>query len=114
MTDLPSNVRWQLWIVAFGFYAVAGYYHRQPASPPLNGKKLGRALFMHVVIVSYVLTVAVMLLPAAGVWTKWGCAISSSPLSCCLPPGFAVLRDGEYAGSARVMARVLQGVGPEP
>lgn len=20
MTDLPSNVRWQLWIVAFGFF----------------------------------------------------------------------------------------------
>lgn len=65
MTDLPDSTRWQLWIVAFGFYAVAGHHHRKHR-PSLNGAKPRESpLHMHMVIVSYVLTVAVML-PASG------------------------------------------------
>lgn len=65
MTELPDSTRWQLWIVAFGFYAVAGYHHRQHCAA-LYGEKPGEnPLHMHMVVVSYVLTVAVML-PASG------------------------------------------------
>ena len=56
-------------------------------------------LHMHMVIVSYVLTVAVMLLPAAGWRTKWGAQYLLHRYRA-VYRGFAVLRDGEYAGSA--------------
>jgi DHA2 family multidrug resistance protein-like MFS transporter len=65
MTELPKNVRWQLWIVAFGFFMqsldttivnTALLYGEKPGESPLH---------MHMVIVAYVLTVAVML-PASG------------------------------------------------
>ncbi|STI64755.1 putative multidrug resistance protein [Escherichia coli] len=66
MTDLPD--KHPLAIVDCGFrllYAVAGHHHRKHALPSM-AQSLGESpLHMHMVIVSYVLTVAVML-PASG------------------------------------------------
>ncbi|XNM78844.1 MFS transporter [Escherichia coli] len=65
---------------------------------------------MHMVIVSYVLTVAVMLPPAAGWRTKSACAIFSLPPWCLLLFGslFCAL-----SGTLNelLLARALQGVG---
>ncbi|MDI7506486.1 MFS transporter, partial [Cronobacter dublinensis] len=66
MTDLPQNVRWQLWIVAFGFFMQALDTTIVNTALPSMAASLGESpLRMHMVIVSYVLTVAVML-PASG------------------------------------------------
>ncbi len=66
MTDLPSNVRWQLWIVAFGFFMQSLDTTIVNTALPSMAKSLGESpLHMHMVIVAYVLTVAVML-PASG------------------------------------------------
>jgi DHA2 family multidrug resistance protein-like MFS transporter len=66
MTDLPGNVRWQLWIVAFGFFMQALDTTIVNTALPSMAASLGESpLHMHMVIVSYVLTVAVML-PASG------------------------------------------------
>jgi DHA2 family multidrug resistance protein-like MFS transporter len=84
MTDLPANVRWQLWIVAFGFFMQS--LDTTIVNTALDGQKSGESpLHMHMVIVSYVLTVAVML-PASG-WLadKVGVRNIFSPPSCCLP-----------------------------
>ncbi|MGO3911081.1 MFS transporter [Huaxiibacter chinensis] len=66
MTDLPGNVRWQLWIVAFGFFMQSLDTTIVNTALPSMAASLGESpLHMHMVIVSYVLTVAVML-PASG------------------------------------------------
>ena len=66
MTDLPANVRWQLWIVAFGFFMQSLDTTIVNTALPSMAKSLGESpLHMHMVIVAYVLTVAVML-PASG------------------------------------------------
>lgn len=66
MNDLPSSVRWQLWIVAFGFFMQALDTTIVNTALPSMAKSLGVSpLQMHSVVVSYVLTVAVML-PASG------------------------------------------------
>ncbi len=66
MTDLPANVRWQLWIVAFGFFMQALDTTIVNTALPSMAQSLGESpLHMHMVIVAYVLTVAVML-PASG------------------------------------------------
>ncbi|WP_044867901.1 MFS transporter, partial [Enterobacter ludwigii] len=66
MTDLPRHVRWQLWIVAFGFFMQSLDTTIVNTALPSMAKSLGESpLHMHMVIVSYVLTVAVML-PASG------------------------------------------------
>ena len=66
MTDLPNNVRWQLWIVAFGFFMQSLDTTIVNTALPSMAKSLGESpLHMHMVIVAYVLTVAVML-PASG------------------------------------------------
>lgn len=66
MADLPNNVRWQLWIVAFGFFMQSLDTTIVNTALPSMAKSLGESpLHMHMVIVSYVLTVAVML-PASG------------------------------------------------
>ena len=71
MTDLPSNVRWQLWIVAFGFFMQSLDTTIVNTALPSMAKSLGESpLHMHMVMVAYALTVAVMLPPL-----------------CCLPPG---------------------------
>ncbi|MEG9449002.1 MAG: multidrug transporter subunit MdtD, partial [Klebsiella quasipneumoniae] len=66
MTDLPASVRWQLWIVAFGFFMQSLDTTIVNTALPSMAKSLEESpLHMHMIIVSYVLTVAVML-PASG------------------------------------------------
>ncbi|WP_318364000.1 multidrug transporter subunit MdtD [Enterobacter sp.] len=66
MTDLSRNVRWQLWIVAVGFFMQALDTTIVNTALPSMAQSLGESpLHMHMVIVAYVLTVAVML-PASG------------------------------------------------
>ncbi len=67
MTDLPASVRWQLlWIVAFGFFMQSLDTTIVNTALLSMAKSLGESpLHMHMIIVSYVLTVAVML-PASG------------------------------------------------
>ena len=81
MTDLPDSTRWQLWIVAFGFFMQSLDTTIVNTALPSMAQSLGESpLHMHMVIVSYVLTVAVML-PARG---RVGGPIFSLPPSCCL------------------------------
>lgn len=71
MTDLPDSTRWQLWIVAFGFFMQSLDTTIVNTALPSMAQSLGESpLHMHMVIVSYVLTVAVML-PASG-WLLLG------------------------------------------
>src|SRR5690606_17412509 len=66
MTDLSRNVRWQLWIVAVGFFMQSLDTTIVNTALPSMAKSLGESpLHMHMVFVAYVLTVAVML-PASG------------------------------------------------
>ncbi|ENA4998371.1 MFS transporter [Escherichia albertii] len=66
MTELPDSTRWQLWIVAFGFFMQSLDTTIVNTALPSMAQSLGESpLHMHMVIVSYVLTVAVML-PASG------------------------------------------------
>ena len=66
MTELPASVRWQLWIVAFGFFMQSLDTTIVNTALPSMAASLGESpLHMHSVIVAYVLTVAVML-PASG------------------------------------------------
>lgn len=83
-TPLPASVRWQLWIVAFGFFMQALDTTIVNTALPSMARSLGEnPLHMHSVIVAYVLTVAVML-PASGwladkVGVKW---VFFQPLCC--------------------------------
>ncbi|AIA25312.1 multidrug transporter subunit MdtD [Kosakonia sacchari] len=66
MNELPKNIRWQLWIVAFGFFMQSLDTTIVNTALPSMAKSLGESpLHMHMVVVAYVLTVAVML-PASG------------------------------------------------
>ncbi|MBV5094156.1 multidrug transporter subunit MdtD [Tenebrionicola larvae] len=66
MNAFPNTVRWQLWIVAFGFFMQSLDTTIVNTALPAMAQSLGESpLHMHRVIVSYVLTVAVML-PASG------------------------------------------------
>ncbi|CRY55247.1 multidrug efflux system protein MdtE [Yersinia intermedia] len=73
---MASNIRWQLWIVAFGFFMQTLDTTIVNTALPSMAASLGEnPLRMQSVIVSYVLTVAVML-PASGwladrVGVKW-------------------------------------------
>jgi len=75
MTDLPDSTRWQLWIVAFGFFMQSLDTTIVNTALPSMAQSLGESpLHMHMVIVSYVLTVALLLfvgipLPGTGAWT---------------------------------------------
>ena len=81
MTDLPASVRWQLWIVAFGFFMQSLDTTIVNTALPSMAKSLGESpLHMHMIIVSYVLTVAVML-PASG-WLADRVGIRRVHLSC--------------------------------
>ncbi|HGC6389923.1 TPA: MFS transporter [Cronobacter dublinensis] len=111
MTDLPQNVRWQLWIVAFGFFMQALDTTIVNTALPSMAASLGESpLRMHMVIVSYVLTVAVML-PASGwladrvgVRNIFFCAIVLFTLGSLFCAWSSTLDE-------LVAARVLQGVG---
>jgi len=111
MNELPRNIRWQLWIVAFGFFMQSLDTTIVNTALPSMAKSLGESpLHMHMVVVSYVLTVAVML-PASGwladrvgVRNVFFAAIvlfTSGSLFCAQSSTLDQL----------VMARVLQGVG---
>lgn len=111
MTELPASVRWQLWIVAFGFFMQSLDTTIVNTALPSMAASLGESpLHMHMVIVSYVLTVAVML-PASG-WLADRVGVrnifftaivlfTAGSLFCSLAGTLNEL----------VMARVLQGVG---
>lgn len=111
MTELPASVRWQLWIVAFGFFMQSLDTTIVNTALPSMAASLGESpLHMHMVVVSYVLTVAVML-PASG-WLADRVGVrnifftaivlfTAGSLFCSLAGTLNEL----------VMARVLQGVG---
>ncbi|MEE3652956.1 MULTISPECIES: MFS transporter [unclassified Brenneria] len=66
MLTQPASVRWQLWIVAFGFFMqTLDTTIVNTALPSMAASLNENPLHMHSVIVSYVLTVAIML-PASG------------------------------------------------
>ncbi|HCM9563703.1 TPA: multidrug transporter subunit MdtD [Enterobacter hormaechei subsp. steigerwaltii] len=111
MTDLPSNVRWQLWIVAFGFFMQSLGTTIVNTALPSMAKSLGESpLHMHMVIVAYVLTVAVML-PASG-WLADKVGVRNIFFT-----AIVLFTTGSlFCAQANtldqlVMARVLQGVG---
>ncbi|EPQ0973788.1 MFS transporter [Citrobacter farmeri] len=111
MTELPNSTRWQLWIVAFGFFMQSLDTTIVNTALPSMAKSLGESpLHMHMVVVSYVLTVAVML-PASGwladkigVRNIFFTAIVLFTLGSLFCAGSSTLNE-------LVMARVLQGVG---
>lgn len=111
MTELPNSTRWQLWIVAFGFFMQSLDTTIVNTALPSMATSLGESpLHMHRVIVSYVLTVAVML-PASGwladrvgVRNIFFTAITLFTLGSLFCAWSTTLNE-------LVMARVLQGVG---
>ncbi|MES0237604.1 MFS transporter [Citrobacter sedlakii] len=111
MTELPNSTRWQLWIVAFGFFMQSLDTTIVNTALPSMATSLGESpLHMHRVIVSYVLTVAVML-PASGwladrvgVRNIFFTAITLFTLGSLFCAWSSTLNE-------LVMARVLQGVG---
>ena len=111
MTDLPASVRWQLWIVAFGFFMQSLDTTIVNTALPSMAKSLGESpLHMHMIIVSYVLTVAVML-PASG-WLADRVGVRNIFFT-----AIVLFTAGSlFCAQANtldqlVMARVLQGVG---
>lgn len=108
---LPPSVRWQLWIVAFGFFMQALDTTIVNTALPSMAVSLGEnPLHMHSVVVAYVLTVAVML-PASGwladrIGVKWVffSAIVLFTLGSLLCAQSSSLQE-------LVMSRVVQGVG---
>lgn len=111
MTELPDSTRWQLWIVAFGFFMQSLDTTIVNTALPSMAKSLGESpLHMHMVVVSYVLTVAVML-PASG-WLADKIGVRNIFFSAIV---LFTLGSLFCAGSNTldelVMARVLQGIG---
>ncbi|MTD42669.1 MFS transporter [Erwinia sp. CPCC 100877] len=111
MNGLPNTVRWQLWIVAFGFFMQTLDTTIVNTALPAMAQSLGEnPLRMHMVIVSYVLTVAIML-PASG-WLADRVGVRNiffsaiaiftlGSLLCALAPTLNTL----------LMARAVQGIG---
>lgn len=111
MTELPNNVRWQLWIVAFGFFMQTLDTTIVNTALPSMARSLGEdPLHMHMVIVSYVLTVAVML-PASG-WLADRIGVRNIFFSAIvlftLGSLFCALAS---TLNGLIMARVVQGIG---
>ena len=111
MTDLSRNVRWQLWIVAVGFFMQALDTTIVNTALPSMAQSLGESpLYMHMVIVAYVLTVAVML-PASG-WLADKVGVRNVFFSAIVLFTLGSLFCARAATlDELVMARVLQGVG---
>ena len=111
MTDLPASVRWQLWIVAFGFFMQSLDTTIVNTALPSMAKSLGESpLHMHMVIVSYVLTVAIML-PASG-WLADRVGVRNIFFSAIILFTLGSLFCAQAATLDQlVLARVLQGVG---
>ncbi len=111
MSHTPATVRWQLWIVAFGFFMQTLDTTIVNTALPSMARDLGVSpLHMHSVIVSYVLTVAVTLPVSGWLADRFGvrnilfCAILLFSLGSLLC-AFSTTLD------QLVMARVVQGVG---
>ncbi|NDO80364.1 multidrug transporter subunit MdtD [Citrobacter sp. NCU1] len=111
MTELPDSTRWQLWIVAFGFFMQSLDTTIVNTALPSMAKSLGESpLHMHMVVVSYVLTVAVML-PASG-WLADKIGVRNIFFSAIILFTLGSLFcAASNTLNELVMARVLQGVG---
>ncbi|MCS2150003.1 MFS transporter [Scandinavium manionii] len=111
MEELPASVRWQLWIVAFGFFMQALDTTIVNTALPSMAKSLGESpLHMHMVVVAYVLTVAVML-PASG-WLADRVGVRNIFFTAIvLFTAGSVFCASANTLNELVMARVLQGVG---
>lgn len=111
MEEMPASVRWQLWIVAFGFFMQALDTTIVNTALPSMAKSLGESpLHMHMVVVSYVLTVAVML-PASG-WLADRVGVRNIFFTAIILFTLGSLFCA-MAGTlnALILARVLQGIG---
>ncbi|MBV8043001.1 MFS transporter [Pluralibacter sp.] len=111
MEELPTSVRWQLWIVAFGFFMQSLDTTIVNTALPSMAKSLGESpLHMHMVIVSYVLTVALML-PASG-WMADRVGVRNIFFTAIVlfTAGSLFCAQANTLNEL-VMARVLQGVG---
>jgi DHA2 family multidrug resistance protein-like MFS transporter len=111
MEELPASVRWQLWIVAFGFFMQALDTTIVNTALPSMAKSLGESpLHLHMVVVAYVLTVAVML-PASG-WLADRVGVRNIFFTAIvLFTAGSVFCASANTLNELVMARVLQGVG---
>lgn len=111
MTAPPASVRWQLWIVAFGFFMqTLDTTIVNTALPSMAASLHQSPLNMHSVIVSYVLTVAVMLPISGWLADRFGVRnvffsaivlFSVGSLCCALSGTLDQL----------ILSRVLQGIG---
>ncbi|MCU5774255.1 MFS transporter [Erwiniaceae bacterium BAC15a-03b] len=111
MSNTPATVRWQLWIVAFGFFMQTLDTTIVNTALPSMARDLGVSpLNMHSVIVSYVLTVAVTLPVSGWLADRFGVRnilfvaillFSLGSLLCALSGTLDQL----------VMSRVVQGIG---
>lgn len=111
MNDLPSAVRWQLWIVAFGFFMQALDTTIVNTALPGMAISLGVSpLEMHSVVVAYLLTVAVML-PASG-WLADRVGVPNVFFIAILLFTFGSLCcTGASTLNELVLARIVQGIG---
>ncbi|CUU24638.1 multidrug transporter subunit MdtD [Duffyella gerundensis] len=111
MNTQPATVRWQLWIVAFGFFMQTLDTTIVNTALPAMARDLNvDPLNMHSVIVSYVLTVAIML-PVSG-WLADRVGVRNVFFSAIVLFSLGSLLCA-LAGTLDqlVMARVVQGIG---
>ncbi|SCB96545.1 MFS transporter [Kosakonia oryziphila] len=111
MNELPKNIHWQLWIVAFGFFMQSLDTTIVNTALPSMAQSLGESpLHMHMVVVSYVLTVAIML-PASG-WLADRVGVRNIFfLAIVLFTTGSLFCAQASTLDQLVMARVLQGIG---
>ncbi|WP_211313961.1 MFS transporter [Brenneria roseae] len=111
MITQPASVRWQLWIVAFGFFMqTLDTTIVNTALPSMAASLNESPLHMHSVIVSYVLTVAVML-PASG-WLADRIGVKNIFFSAILLFTLGSLLCARSATlNELLISRVIQGVG---
>lgn len=110
MVTQATSVRWQLWIVAFGFFMQTLDTTIVNTALPSIAASLGEnPLRMQSVIVSYVLTVAVML-PASG-WLADRIGVKWVFFSAIILFTFGSLMCAQSATlNELILSRVLQGV----
>ncbi|QTF07623.1 MFS transporter [Brenneria izadpanahii] len=111
MPTQSASVRWQLWIVAFGFFMqTLDTTIVNTALPSMAVSLNENPLHMHSVIVSYVLTVAIML-PASG-WLADRIGVKNIFFSAILLFTFGSLLCARAETlNELVLSRVVQGVG---
>ncbi|WP_210416961.1 MFS transporter [Brenneria corticis] len=111
MVTRPASVRWQLWIVAFGFFMqTLDTTIVNTALPAMAASLNENPLRMHSVIVSYVLTVAIML-PASG-WLADRIGVKNIFFSAILlfTLGSLLCAQAETLNEL-LISRVIQGIG---